>query len=159
MWIQNVSMSDIVKGNHRHDDLDHTVLIQIQDFGSWQFAKPQHQEKFHKIHRFRFEDCEEEYQSSIQNDQAAELAKILQEALTNGHNVLVHCHAGICRSGAVAEVGTIIGFDEPDRDRIPNLLVKHKIMKALGLTYDTDEIRSDDPRMWDRWQNFEMRKM
>ena len=152
-------MSDIVKGNHRHDDLDHTVLIQIQDFGSWQFARPQHQEKFHKIHQFCFEDCEVEYQSSIQDEQAAELAKILQEALTNGHNVLVHCHAGICRSGAVAEVGTIIGFDEPDRDRIPNLLVKHKIMKALGLTYDTDEIRSDDPRMWDRWQNFEMRKM
>ena len=150
MWIQNVSMSDIVKGNHRHDDLDHTVLIQIQDFGSWQFARPQHQEKFHKIHQFCFEDCEVEYQSSIQDEQAAELAKILQEALTNGHNVLVHCHAGICRSGAVAEVGTIIGFDEPDRDRIPNLLVKHKMLKALGLTYDTDEILSDDPRMWDR---------
>jgi protein tyrosine phosphatase len=54
-------------------------------------------------------------------------------------NVLVHCHAGICRSGAVVEVGTILGFTPTERFRLPNLRVKHKMMKALGLTYDANE--------------------
>ena len=54
-------------------------------------------------------------------------------------NVLVHCHAGICRSGAVVEVGEIMGFTPTDRFRAPNLLVKHRMMKALGLTYDSEE--------------------
>jgi hypothetical protein len=54
-------------------------------------------------------------------------------------NVLVHCHAGICRSGAVVEVGTMLGFTATERFRMPNLRVKHKMMKVLGLTYDADE--------------------
>jgi L-serine deaminase len=54
-------------------------------------------------------------------------------------NVVVHCHAGICRSGAVTEVATMMGFTATERLRIPNMLVKHKMMKVLGLTYDSDE--------------------
>ena len=54
-------------------------------------------------------------------------------------NVLVHCHAGICRSGAVVEVGTMLGFTATERFRQPNLRVKHRMMKVLGWTYDADE--------------------
>ena len=54
-------------------------------------------------------------------------------------NVIVHCHAGVCRSGAVCEVGVILGFEDTDAFRSPNLLVKHRMMKHLGLTYDADE--------------------
>jgi hypothetical protein len=54
-------------------------------------------------------------------------------------NVVVHCHAGICRSGAVVEVASIMGFTPTDKYRQPNLRVKHKMMQVLGLTYDSDE--------------------
>jgi hypothetical protein len=53
-------------------------------------------------------------------------------------NVLVHCHAGICRSGAVVEVGSMMGFTPTDRYRQPNLRVKNKMMKVLGWTYESD---------------------
>ena len=57
-------------------------------------------------------------------------------------NVIVHCHAGVCRSGAVAEIGVMLGFNDTESFRSPNLLVKHKMMKALGWTYDEDEKHS-----------------
>jgi hypothetical protein len=54
-------------------------------------------------------------------------------------NVIVHCVAGVCRSGAVCEVGVMLGFDDTEAFRSPNLLVKHRMMKCLGWTYDADE--------------------
>jgi len=39
----------------------------------------------------------------------------------------------------VAEVGVMMGFDDTERLRIPNIRVKHKMMKVLGWTYDADE--------------------
>jgi rhodanese-related sulfurtransferase len=72
-------------------------------------------------------------------EQANELVRLLQHALDNRMNVVVHCTAGVCRSGAVAEVGVMMGFDDCERFRSPNLLVKHRMMKALGWTYDEQE--------------------
>ena len=57
-------------------------------------------------------------------------------------NVVVHCHAGVCRSGAVCEVGVMMGFDDTEVFRSPNLLVKHLMMKSLGWTYDEQETHS-----------------
>ena len=54
-------------------------------------------------------------------------------------DVIVHCVAGVCRSGAVCEVGVMMGFDDTEDFRSPNLLVKHKMMKILGWTYDENE--------------------
>jgi predicted protein tyrosine phosphatase len=51
-------------------------------------------------------------------------------------NVVVHCMAGICRSGAVVEVGVMMGFNDCEKYRQPNLRVKHKLMKQLGWTYN-----------------------
>ena len=60
--------------------------------------------------------------------------------MENSMNVLVHCHAGVCRSGAVVEVGSMMGFTPTDKNiRIPNLRVKQKMMKSLGWTYDSDK--------------------
>jgi hypothetical protein len=33
----------------------------------------------------------------------------------------------------------MMGFDDTGRFRSPNLLVKHRMMKALGWTYDVEE--------------------
>jgi predicted protein tyrosine phosphatase len=135
-WIENVSKSDVTLGFH--SDLGgNTMLIQIQDPATF-FATPKH--KFKEVHQFEFLDAEDEDgfpdEAKISDAQAIELVRLLQKAMDNSMNVLVHCHAGICRSGAVVEVGTMMGFTATERYRQPNLRVKHKMMKILGVTYD-----------------------
>ena len=123
MFIENISMSDAIKGNH-YFEKGKTILIQIQDKGTWQFAIPKYKDEFITIHQFAFDDITEESASSIQEHQAKQIANILDKALEDGHNIVVHCHAGICRSGAVTEVGVMMGFQDTENLRIPNTLVK-----------------------------------
>lgn len=140
-WIQNCAASDINTGLwHRLPD-DNTILIQITDPASWVPASPF---SFKKTYHFEFLDIEKDdyvfdEECRCSQAQADELVKILKDALTNGDSVLVHCHAGICRSGAVTEIGVMLGFEDTGRYRQPNLLVKHQMMKALGWAYDPDE--------------------
>jgi len=138
-WIENVSMSDIHLGHH--SDLgDNTLLIRIQDPAT-EFKPTKY--KFKEVYCFEFLDAEDSDgfpdEVKISDAQAKELVNILEHALDKSMNVMVHCHAGICRSGAVVEVGTILGFTATDRFRQPNLRVKHKMLKALGMTYDSEE--------------------
>lgn len=138
-WIQNVALSDIVKGRHI-DAGTNSMLIQIVD-PCMEFPTPLH--KFSEIHKFEFLDLEaddmpdaEEFK--ITDVQASELVCLLQYALNHRMNVVVHCVAGVCRSGAVCEVGVMMGFRDTEDYRSPNLLVKHKMMDVLGMTYDNN---------------------
>ena len=135
-WIQNVSLSDVQKGFHFEPGFN-SMLIQIVD-PAMEFPTPTHQ--FREVHQFEFLDLERDdpwgEEFKITQDQANELVRLLQHALDNKMNVVVHCFAGICRSGAVVEVGTMMGFTATDRYRQPNLRVKHKMMKVLGWTYE-----------------------
>ena len=139
MWIQNVSMSDIRQGFHINPGIN-AMLIQIVD-PAYEFPVPKYQ--FREVHQFEFLDAEKTDnfpdEAKITDVQAQELVRLLQHALDQRMNVIVHCHAGVCRSGAVAEVGIMMGFDDTEAFRSPNLLVKHSMMKALGWTYDADE--------------------
>ena len=138
-WIENVALADIPKGNH-HNAGENSMLIQIVD-PDMEFPQPVH--KFKETHQFKFMDLEKNDPHSeefkVTDSQAAELVRLLQHALEKRMNVVVHCHAGVCRSGAVCEVGVIMGFTDCETFRSPNLLVKHKMMKVLGLTYDENE--------------------
>ena len=139
-WIQNVAMSDIKKGFHISPG-DNAMLIQICD-PPGDFPVPKY--KFKEVHQFQFLDVEKddhvlEEAMRCSQDQANELVRLLQHALADRMNVIVHCHAGVCRSGAVCEVGVMMGFDDTEAFRSPNLLVKHRMMKALGRTYDENE--------------------
>ena len=127
------------------------MLISITDPASW---RPTPAHKFKEIHHFEFLDVEkndhvDDELMKCSQTQANELVQLLQHALDNKMNVVVHCFAGICRSGAVVEVGVMMGFDDCEKFRSPNLLVKHKMMTALGWTYDENE--QSDP---DSWRNF-----
>lgn len=138
-WIENVSMSDIHLGHH--SDLgENCMLIRIQDPAT-EFKPAKY--PFKEVHCFEFLDAEDSDgfpdECKISDEQAAEIARLLERALEKHMNVIVHCHAGICRSGAVTEVGTMLGFTATERFRQPNLRVKHKLMKALGWTYDAEE--------------------
>lgn len=153
IWIQNISFADVVKGNH-FDAGDNSMLIQICDPGT-NFPVPRF--KFKEVHQFSFLDLEITDKASekvlCSQDQANELVRLLQHALDNHMNVIVHCHAGICRSGAVCEVGVMMGFTDTDSFRSPNLLVKHRMMKALGLTYDENETHSSNVIMVNKFDN------
>ena len=135
-WIQNVSMSEIETGSHFPPG-ENAMLIQIVDV-DMDFPTPKYQ--FKEIHQFKFNDVED-YESvdpemKCSQEQADKLVELLKHALENRMNVIVHCHAGICRSGAVAEIGVMLGFRDTEKFRQPNLLVKRKMMKSLGWTYD-----------------------
>lgn len=139
MFIQNVSLADIKAGYHM--DPSNAVLIQIVD-PAMKFPKPNYD--FVEVHQFEFLDLEKTDDDSfdefkITEEQARQLVDILSTALDDNMDVIVHCVAGICRSGAVAEVGTMMGFTEGGTGRQPNLLVKHKMMKVLDWLYDEDE--------------------
>ncbi len=147
-WIQNVALSDIKKGQHIRVG-ENSMLIQIVD-PAMEFPKPIY--NFKEVHQFEFLDIEEDgltnngdgtwtdmSEFAVTQEQADKLVELLQHALANRMDVVVHCHAGVCRSGAVAEVGVMMGFDDAEAFRSPNLLVKHKMMKKLGWTYDESE--------------------
>ena len=139
-WIQNVSLSDVKKGHHIDAGIN-SMLIQIVDPGM-EFPVPAY--NFKEIHQFEFLDVEEtdqvlEEEMRCSQEQADKLVALLQRAFENRMNVVVHCVAGVCRSGAVCEVGVMMGFRDTEVFRSPNLLVKHKMMKCLGWTYDENE--------------------
>lgn len=150
-WIQNVALVDIPRGKHIRVG-ENSMLIQIVD-PAMEFPKPLY--NFKEVHQFEFLDIEEDgltnngdgtwtdmSEFAITQEQADKLVELLQHALANRMDVVVHCHAGVCRSGAVCEVGVMMGFDDAEAFRAPNLLVKHKMMKKLGWTYDEDEPHS-----------------
>lgn len=153
MWIQNVPMVDIKVGCHI-DAGENSMLIQIVD-PAYEFPVPKH--NFKEVYQFEFLDIEGDCTTNLGNGemvdmtefaitdkQAAQLVALLQRALDHHMNVVVHCHAGICRSGAVAEVGVMMGFEDAKAFRAPNLRVKHKMMQQLGWTYDSDEKPTDN---------------
>jgi hypothetical protein len=138
-FIQNISLGDVPNGRH-FDAGENSMLIQIVDPGM-EFPAPKH--KFKEVHQFEFLDLEKDdpYPEEVKcsDEQAQQLVALLQHALDNRMQVVVHCVAGVCRSGAVCEVGVMMGFADTEVFRSPNLLVKHKMMKVMGWTYDENE--------------------
>ena len=139
MWIQNVSMQRIKEGDHINPGKN-AMLIQIVD-PAYGFPKAKH--NFKEIYQFEFldyeeADCPEYEEAKITDFQAEDLVELLKRALDQKMNVIVHCHMGICRSGAVCEVGVMMGFKDKKFYRNPNLMVKNKMMKVLGWTYENE---------------------
>lgn len=136
-WIQHYSEYDIQHGFHEEIGAN-TILIRIKDTDQKEFLPAARIEDFARIHEFTFDDVEDEkYGTVISNEQAFEIAKILRTSYALKDNVVVHCYAGLCRSSAVAVCGELIGFSLEDKQRIPNTLVKTKVMKALGIAIDS----------------------
>ena len=154
-WIQNVAADDVPKGFHVAVG-ENSMLIQIMDNDTTWWPTPKH--TFKEVHQFKFLDIERndsciDPAMKISDEQAEQLVALLQHALDKHMDVIVHCFAGICRSGAVCEIGVMLGFQDTERFRSPNLLVKHKMMKVLGWTYDKDEKPNlDDWRKFSNWE-------
>lgn len=128
--IQHVSLADYQQQNY---DLAQ-VAIRISD--SQALFGADHPDQI--IHRFIFADANEGESGVIVAEQADKIVAILQEAKAKGYDVVVHCVAGISRSGAVAQFaidylgfGDYYAISEQKCTRIPNLAVS----KALRLAY------------------------
>jgi protein tyrosine phosphatase len=128
-WIENVSFIDIENGHH-FDAGNNSVLIQIDM--DW----PDPLYKFGRAYQFKFLDIDRPDTYSIDKHNAKMIASVLKAAFERGHNVIVHCVAGVCRSGGVVEAGIALGFQDTEKFRIPNVLVKNMILKELGLSSD-----------------------
>ena len=141
-WIENVAAIDVTK-RHHHEAGENSMLISITDPAGW---RPEAMHTFKERHDFEFLDADGGFPEEclISDTQAQEIVRLLQHAQKNNMNVVVHCTAGLCRSGAVAEIGVMMGFGDTERTRIPNIRVKHKMMKVLGWTYDATEKPDDE---------------
>ena len=139
-WIANHSFSEIYKGTHTLDP-GRTVLIRIADAATPFFDRDvYHRKHFVEVHEFDFQDNEDIDFGAMNEEQAAQIVAILQDALQRRLNVVVHCAAGLCRSGGVTEVGVIMGFDDAETFRTPNLHVKKLLMRHAGLMQSWDEV-------------------
>ena len=127
MFIQNVSLADIKQAWH-YDPGENSLLISIVDTD---MDNPVAKYPFKNQLNFKFLDIEEESPVAISKQQANDIAQALIQARANKMNVIVHCVAGICRSGAVTECGIILGFDDTETYRQPNLRVKSLVLNAL----------------------------
>lgn len=134
MFIENISMDHCRTGYH-YDAGVNSMLIQIVDPGH-EFPTPFYH--FKEVHQFEFLDIDdgdpdwetlEEF--AITEDQAKKIYSLLKHAYRNRMNVIVHCHAGLCRSGAVAEIGIVLGFQDTETIRIPNIRVKQLLLEQL----------------------------
>ena len=127
-WIENISLEDVVDRLHIEPS-PKSILIQIVD-PKMEHPTPAH--KFTEVFKFKFEDTEDQSDpGAITDEQAKEVVNILKRALETRSDVIVHCVAGVYRSGSVCEVGVLMGFSDTERFRIPNPLVKLKLLQAL----------------------------
>ncbi len=129
-WIQHFSKSDIINGTHYFEP-HNTSLISINDVGATP-PLPMYHFKQHII--LFFEDVDNPADpESITSKQARMIAQLLRTSYAQRTNVVVHCHAGLCRSSAVAIVGQQTGFTLEVKTRLPNQLVMHRMMVEMGL--------------------------
>lgn len=129
--IENCSREHARSGIHK-DMGSNAIAIQIGDPGE---TFPTLKADFLEVHQFNFYDCEGipgvPESGRITLEQAKLLVQILQEALHSDVSVMVHCHAGIFRSGAVVEVAKHMGFKPVEKLRIPNRRVYEMCMMVL----------------------------
>jgi predicted protein tyrosine phosphatase len=132
-YCHNISMDSAKRGFWVNVQQENAIYIQITDP---RCAFEPAMNSFREIHRFEFLDDEYEgdgHEFSITDEQAEELANILRRANDEQRHVIVSCHAGLCRSGAVTEVmSRAFGYEPGPSVRSPNQLVVKKVMRALG---------------------------
>ncbi|MDO9252601.1 MAG: hypothetical protein Q7U48_13760 [Hydrogenophaga sp.] len=113
--ITRCSAAEFLAGVHPAPSRE-AVAIQITDPCC---AAPRAGDQYHALHHFEFTDTERASELTgefaINNDQARSIAVILRDALAEGRDVVVHCQAGIYRSGGVAEAARRCGFDYVNR--------------------------------------------
>lgn len=141
--VENIPKIDAERGFHIDPTAHPTIMIRILDPGAW-FEKTKYHDSFMRVDRFYFLDTDDE-ETGIQEPDAVGISQMIKEAKEKNWNVIVHCHAGLCRSGAVTEVCKEIGFTPVEgRPRQPNITVLNRLRQCLGLAYDPNQSPFND---------------
>lgn len=129
-YIQNISKERILSGEHISPELFNCDLIQITGVASFAPKAKEH-EKFKRIIHLDFEDTDNVEYGAMNEEQAKAIVKFLRESKEINHSVVVHCFAGLRRSGAVVEyaVGKM-GFEAFPGVREPNKFVLDELNKV-----------------------------
>jgi protein-tyrosine phosphatase len=131
-FIENISRDAVSKGFH-YDAGQNAYLIQIVD-NDCEFPTPLY--SFKDTLQLKFLDVEDHRDinpgfTACTADDAQKILEVLLKAKAENANVIVHCHAGVCRSGAVSQFAIdYLGFQDTESYRIPNLLVKQQLTQA-----------------------------
>lgn len=123
--IWNVGYHDIKKGDFKQPSKnDEKILIQCVD-PCLDFPIPLCAYPFKKIYQLEFSDVDSPndmvWPFRCRVKQAEEIVRALLEASENNYDVVVHCMAGVSRSGAIVEFAVNeLGFEDPETFRNPN---------------------------------------
>jgi predicted protein tyrosine phosphatase len=123
--IYNVSYNDIKKGDFFHPPPNNRmILIQIVD-PCMDFPIPLCEHTFYEIHQFEFSDVDSPndivWPFRFRIEQAKKIIHILKTAKLNDADVIIHCIAGVSRSGAIVEFGIQeLNFSDCNLYRHPN---------------------------------------
>lgn len=139
-WIDHISYEDVKAANHPLEFGKDHLLIQLMTDG-WSFPEPLAKDDFTLIRQYYVNDTDFDPKCrgmiAITEDVAKLIADDLQMCLDRDINVVVHCAAGVSRSGAVAEVAADMGFRDIGKEqgkwRRPNLTIKKALQKQLGM--------------------------
>jgi predicted protein tyrosine phosphatase len=106
VFIQNVSLDAVKDGDHK-DPTTNSMLISIVDPDKY---APETPYKFREVHRFKFLDVDPRVSDRrfredwmVSDEDGVGIVAALQRASDQNMNVIVHCHAGLYRSGAVVQ--------------------------------------------------------
>jgi len=112
--------------------IEKSILIQIVDCDV-PFPFPRHY--FEEIHKFQFADVESEkdeaWDHRITAEQANKIIRIIRKAKEKKYNIIVHCFAGVKRSGAVVEAALKMGYKDTNTYRKPNQYITKTLLFAI----------------------------
>lgn len=139
MWVKNYDMASIYDG-YTADELKYKedescIMIQVFDDGC-SVSPPEGFERIvNSFHQYEFNDIDAPFDGFehciIDDGDAKSIASVLLSAKKNGQNVIVHCFAGVSRSGAIVQAAIDIGFKDPETYRAPNDFVYSKIKQYI----------------------------
>lgn len=116
MKVVNYSYTNIIQ--RLYERMDNCAVIQIQD-PNMSFPVIT---GFDVIKQFGIPDLEFGYDENADYFQdIIKLKEFLDYCCMNKLNILVHCQAGVSRSGAVVEAAILRGYEDPMKRRNPNM--------------------------------------
>ena len=134
-FIQNISLADAIAGVHR-DPGGNAMLIRILDVQDWDVKAPAH--PFKDVRVLRFDDLSAGWADPVKfarrgprQEHADDILLALAEAHERGMNVVVHCRAGVARSGAVSLAAELVfGFESCGNPRNPNSSLLEMMLRS-----------------------------